>query len=148
MKEFKSMVNEVYLAKTYRKEVKAQLKGSGDSNEYFRKIWEDDLNVRERFYMLTLNRINNVINWNLVSVGGTAGTVIDIKMIAKVAIDSLAAAIILGHNHPSGNLKPSDPDQAITSKLKTGLGIMDINVLDHIILTPDSYFSFADEGIL
>ena len=72
----------------------------------------------------------------------------DIKLIAKYAIDCLASAVILAHNHPSGNLKPSNEDLAITKKVKEGLKILDISVLDHIILTSDGYLSFGDEGIL
>jgi DNA repair protein RadC len=77
-----------------------------------------------------------------------AGTVVDIKLIAKYAIDCLASGVILAHNHPSGNLKPSNEDLAITKRIKEGLKTLDIQVLDHIILTSDGYLSFGDEGIL
>jgi DNA repair protein RadC len=99
-------------------------------------------------YILLLDRSHHTIGYAKISQGGVSGTVVDTRIVAKFAIDSLASGIILAHNHPSGNLKPSNADETITNKIKTGLGYFDIQVLDHIIVTEDAYTSFADEGLL
>lgn len=95
-----------------------------------------------------MNRSNNTIGYAKISQGGVAGTVVDVKIIAKYAIDTLASSVILAHNHPSGNTQPSRADKDITQKIKDSLKLFDISVLDHIILTEDEYFSFADEGLI
>ena len=102
----------------------------------------------EEFWVMLLNRSNKIINKNKISQGGVAGTVIDVKIILKKAIEKLASSVILCHNHPSGNIEPSDADIGITRKLKEAAEIMDIKLLDHIIVADNSYFSFLDEGIL
>lgn len=102
----------------------------------------------EEFWILLLNRSNKIIGRNKVSQGGIAGTVIDVRLILKSAIDHLASSIILCHNHPSGNRQPSDADTNITKKMSEAGRVMDIPVLDHIIVTDHTYFSYADEGML
>ena len=89
-----------------------------------------------------------VTSYAKISQGGTSATVVDPKIIAKYAVDDLCSSVILVHNHPSGNKEPSQPDKDLTKKIKTGLRMFDIGVLDHIITTKDSYTSFADEEIL
>jgi len=102
----------------------------------------------EEFWILLLNRSNKIIEKRKSSQGGIAGTVTDIRMILKMAIENLASSLILCHNHPSGNLQPSEADISITRKLKESAILMDINLLDHLILTAKGYYSFADENIL
>ena len=102
----------------------------------------------EEFWIILLNRANHVIKKIQISSGGIAGTVVDVRLIFKTAIENLSNSIILIHNHPSGNLKPSKADIELTKKLKSAGEIMDIHVLDHLIITEKEYFSFADEGIL
>jgi len=102
----------------------------------------------EEFYVILLNRGNRVIGVERISIGGVAGTVVDVKIIFKKALDVLAENIILAHNHPSGNLTPSISDKQITQKIKTAAKTMDIHLLDHLIMTDYNYCSFADEGIL
>jgi DNA repair protein RadC len=97
---------------------------------------------------LLLNRANHVIGWFNVSMGGVASTVVDPKVIFSVALKCNTSGIILSHNHPSGNLNPSNADLELTKKLKNGGQILEIQILDHIILTTESYFSFADEGVI
>jgi DNA repair protein RadC len=92
--------------------------------------------------------MNTITGWVKISQGGTAGTVVEVKIIAKYAIDSLSNGVILVHNHPSGNTKPSDSDKDITNKVKNALELFEIKVLDHIIVTEANYYSFADEGII
>ncbi|MFH2096423.1 MAG: JAB domain-containing protein, partial [Bacteroidota bacterium] len=102
----------------------------------------------EEFWILLLNRSNLVINTIKISQGGISGTVTDVRIILKHAIEKKASSIILCHNHPSGNHQPSESDIQITDKLKKAGELMEVNVLDHIIITDHSYFSFADEGML
>ncbi len=102
----------------------------------------------EEFWILLLNRGNKIIEKQRISQGGIAGTVIDVKMILKPAIDKLASSIILCHNHPSGTLSASDADLQITGKIMAAAKTMDLSVLDHIIIGNDSYISLADEGLL
>lgn len=102
----------------------------------------------EEFWVLMLNRGNQVLKRVQVSLGGVSGTVVDAKIIFKKALEIPASAIILCHNHPSGNLRPSQPDIEITNKVKEGGKLIDINVLDHLIVSERGYFSFADEGML
>ena len=102
----------------------------------------------EHFYVVLLNRNNQVIKKQLISRGGTSGTVADPKIIFKHALDALANGIILVHNHPSGNLKPSEQDRRLTKKLKEAGENLDVPVLDHIIFTDVAYFSFSDEGLI
>ncbi len=102
----------------------------------------------EEFWILLLNRSNRVIDKICISKGGITGTVIDTRLILKQALDRLTSGIILCHNHPSGNLEPSDADKKITEKIKKAALYMDINLIDHIIIGENNYFSFADSGII
>jgi len=102
----------------------------------------------EQFWVIMLSRSNKVIQKRIISSGGISGTIADPKIIFKKAIDDLASGIILVHNHPSGNLKPSQADINLTKKLQGSGRLLETPVLDHIIFTDDGYFSFADEGLL
>lgn len=102
----------------------------------------------EEFWIIMLNKANVVIKKAQVSSGGVSGTIADPKIIFKKAVESLASAIILVHNHPSGNLKPSQADIMLTRKLKEAGKLLDIPVLDHLIFTDHNYYSFADEGMM
>lgn len=102
----------------------------------------------EEFWVIHLSRANRVISQDCISRGGTAATVVDIKLVLKSAIDRLSSAIILVHNHPSGNLRPSAQDDTLTAKIKKAVEILDIRVLDHIIISPTGYYSYNDEGRL
>lgn len=102
----------------------------------------------EEFWIVLLNRSNLVLSKELISSGGVSGTLADPKIIFKAALDKLASSVILVHNHPSGNLKPSHQDVQLTKKMIESGRILDIPVLDHIIFTDDGYYSFADEGLI
>ncbi len=102
----------------------------------------------EEFWVLLLNKSNRVIKKERISIGGVDGTIADIKMIFKSAIDSLASSIILCHNHPSGNLQPSGSDVSLTKKMKQAGEMLNIKVLDHVIVTETGFYSFADEGVI
>lgn len=102
----------------------------------------------EEFWLLILNRANLVIKKEMISRGGVSGTVVDTKIIFKSAIENYASSIIISHNHPSGNLKPSEADIRITKTIKDAGKLMEIPLLDHLIITEAGFYSFADEGIL
>ncbi len=102
----------------------------------------------EEFWILFMSRSNSVIKTECISRGGISGTVVDIRLILKPAIQCLASSIILAHNHPSGNLKPSHEDIHLTKKIKEAAKLMDIGLQDHLIIGDQAYLSFADEGIL
>lgn len=104
--------------------------------------------VKEEFWILLLNRANHLIKKIRVSEGGLSGTVADPKVIFKSALDNNASSIILGHNHPSNNLKPSQNDIDLTKKLVAAGKLLDISVLDHLIVGSDSFYSFADESLI
>jgi len=125
-----------------------QIRCSNDSFKFCRQFYSDDIEIYESSFLLLLNRANKTIGFAKISQGGITGTVIDPRIVAKYAFESLATGVILCHNHPSGNLDPSLADKDYTSKIKQALKLLDIELLDHLILTDKSYFSFADEGIL
>lgn len=102
----------------------------------------------EEFWIVYLNNSNKVIHKSQLSKGGITGTLVDVRLVMKTAIEVGAIGIILAHNHPSGTLKPSEADKQITKKLKMGAESLDIKVLDHLIVTEKAYFSFADENLL
>ncbi len=125
---------------------KARITSSVDAYDIIRPYLMDL--SHEQFWVLLLNRANEVIRPFQVSIGGVAGTVADPKIIFKSAIEYLASAIILVHNHPSGNLTPSQADKDLTKRVKEAGRLLDIPILDHLIFGDNGYFSFADEGIL
>lgn len=121
---------------------------SADAARVFRTYWTDRITYKEEFFILLLNQANRVLGISKISEGGLAGTVVDAKMIFQAALKANAAAIILGHNHPSGNLAPSEQDKSLTDKIVKAGKVLDIRVLDHIILTYDDYKSFSDDGLM
>jgi len=102
----------------------------------------------EEFWIIYLNNSNSIIHKNQLSKGGITGTLVDVRLVLKNALEVGATGLILAHNHPSGTLKPSEADKQITQKLKTAAQSLDIKVLDHLIVTENAYFSFADEALL
>lgn len=143
-----SSVAEVKL--TYQSKVKAQdrqkITNSEDVVKVLRELWNDTIEYREEMMLLLLNRKNEVIGYYLLSTGGAHGTYCDPKIIFQAALLSHASGIILAHNHPSGNTTPSEQDIDLTNKVKQGGKLLEIQLLDHIILTSEKYYSFADEG--
>jgi DNA repair protein RadC len=136
-----------YQPKTKYSEM-ASITCSSDAEQVFRKLWSDAIEFKEEFYILLLNKANRVKGWYKVSEGGVSGTVVDPKIIFSIALKCQACAIIMAHNHPSGNPKPSETDIALTKKIKEGGKLLEISVLDHLILTTESFYSFADEGVI
>lgn len=150
MTQYKSMAQEYKIIKAQGAEnfQKAKITCAEHVTEYARQFYHGDLGVYESFFLMLLNRSNTVVGYVKISQGGIAGTVVEPMFIAKYAIDTLSPSVIMVHNHPSGNTKPSQADLDLTKKVKNGLSWFNISVLDHVIITEDSYFSMADEGVL
>ena len=123
-----------------------KITSSHDIYEIFHPLLADL--PHEEFWIVLLNRSNKIIERQKISQGGISGTVTDVRLILRMALEKLASSLILCHNHPSGNQQPSEADISITQKVKESSKLMDISLLDHIIITDGSYYSFADEGIL
>ena len=126
--------------------VRDKIKSSHDAYEIFRSTIGD--RPYEEFWIILLNRANKVIKKCNISEGGISGTVVDPKKIFKISLDHHASSIILGHNHPSGVVTPSEADCKITKKLHDAGAMLEVTVLDHIIIGDDTYYSFADDGAL
>jgi len=145
-------VDEVKLVYHSRTPANQRLKicSSADANRVLLDTWDEGtLEHHETFKILLLNRANRLLGIVVISNGGIAGTVIDIRQIFQAAVKSNCSSIIAAHNHPSGNKQPSEADVQITRKISEAGKIMDIKLLDHIIIAPgEGYFSFADEGLL
>ena len=153
MKIYKSTVGEIKTVYDKTNPIpKVKISCSEDSVETLREIIQVNfpgmISHREFMLILLLNRANNTMGWSLISVGGITGTVVDPKIVFQFAITGNASGIILCHNHPSGNLIPSRADDQITDKMVKAGKLLDINVLDHIIITDEDYYSYADEGRL
>jgi DNA repair protein RadC len=152
MKPQQTNISEVRLV--YRTKVKAserlQVKSSKDAFDIFMENWDQDsIEHIEEFKLLLMNRANSVLGILQVSKGGISGTVTDIRLIYQAAIKANASGIIVCHNHPSGNLNPSESDTKLTQKIKEAGILMDIQLLDHlIIINGGDYYSFADNGLL
>lgn len=125
------------------------IKTSKDAYEELR-LWfpKETISLQERFVALYLNRANRVLGAYHASSGGITGTVADPRLILTVALKTAAVGIILSHNHPSGNLKPSRADELLTDRIKNVAQLIDVQLLDHIIISEASYYSFADSGLI
>ena len=148
MKKNKNTISEYSLKYTKSEIQKTKITTSESASKVIRQFYFDDINIYESFFILLLNRANNTTGFAKISQGGTAGTVVDIKIIAKYAVESLSSAVIICHNHPSGNKQPSEADINITKKIKDALLLLDIKLIDHIIITENDFYSFADNGDL
>jgi len=150
----KSLLNQVSeIQLTYNPVVKPsqrpKIEQSIDAYKLLLNNWDlGKIDFIEQFKIMLLNRANKVLGILDVSTGGVAGTIADPKVIFSAALKANASVIILSHNHPSGNLKPSQADIDLTRKLIAAGSYLDINVIEHIIVTSEGYFSFADEGLM
>ena len=144
-------VSEIEL--TYKSKVppsqRTKISCSRDAFNLLKENWNSGtLDYYEEFKILLMNRSNAVLGILAVSKGGISGTVTDVRIILQAALKSNASGLIVCHNHPSGNLNPSESDNKITQKIKEAGNIMDIQLLDHLIITEEDYYSFADNGLL
>ncbi len=122
-----------------------KITGTLDAIDIFREVWDkDDFDMIERCYILLLGKNHNVLGYKLLNIGGIGMTIIDPKIVANLCLYTCADSIILAHNHPSGNLKPSPEDYKITDKIRDMLKAIDVKLIDHIILTDNGYRSICD----
>lgn len=128
--------------------IRPKISSSSDAERILRPFFESAMHHRELFYMLCLSNSNEVLAAYRVSEGGLTGTVADVRLIYQTALLCNATALIICHNHPSGNTSPSQADISLTRKVKQAGEILDIRLLDHLILTATAYKSFGDEGLL
>jgi DNA repair protein RadC len=125
------------------------VKLSKDAEEIFRRSWDKNkIELCEEAKMLLLNRAGKVLGLVHLSCGGVCATIVDPRLVFAYAVKSNASSVILAHSHPSGNLQPSQADEMMTQKLKQAGSYLEIKILDHLIITAESYLSMADEGIL
>ncbi len=137
---------------TYKNKVnpsdRPKITRSQDGYNLLKSVWSDKIEYVEEFCVVLLNRANKVLGISRISEGGLSSCIVDPRRVFQCALKANASSIILAHNHPSGQTRPSEADIQITKKIKTAGDYLEITVVDHIIVTPYSYYSFADEGIL
>ena len=145
------------MEKSYKFEIKAkknekfdncEIKNEYDAVNYARQFYHDDINLWESFFVIMLNHSNKVIGWLKVAQGGISRTQVDIRIILKACIDTLATGVILIHNHPSGSCKPSRADKALTDQINEVLKMLDIRLEDHIILSEENWESMNQWGYI
>jgi len=143
------LIAEVQISYSSHVKAKDRMKvtGSKDAADAFRIFWPAYEHI-EFSYLLMLNRQNQILGYHQLSKGGMTGAVVDVRVIFQVALKASCTSIIVAHNHPSGNLDVSDADRKITNQIKQAGVILDIPLLDHLIMTTDSFLSMADEGLL
>jgi DNA repair protein RadC len=126
-----------------------KISNSKDSFDLFLNEFNGDIYDTEKFYVMYLNNNNSVLNIAQISSGGITGTVVDMRLVFRHAFICKATSMLLCHNHPSGTMRPSQADKDLTVKIKSACKVLDINLLDHIIISSEkSYYSFADEGLI
>lgn len=144
-----NMLTELKLSYHPKKIVGPKITSSSDAYRLLLPLYDPGtIELQEMFMILFLNRANQAIGWYKLSVGGITGTVADPRLILGVALKTASCSIVISHNHPSGNLTPSLADKQLTEKIAAACKFMDICLLDHIIVTPTSFLSFADEGLV
>lgn len=125
------------------------ISSSNDAYQVFLHYWNiDKIELVEEFKLIFLNRANRVMQLLPVSQGGVTGTVADPRLIIGAALKIAACSIILSHNHPSGSIRPSKADEELTAKIKSAANYFDMKLLDHLVISAEGYYSFADEGLL
>jgi DNA repair protein RadC len=144
---YKSDIPEITIKFRHSDIKKKKITSSSLCYEILKEMYDaDTLEYFESSIAIYLNRANNTIGWQKISQGGLSGTVVDVRIILATALKCGASAIILSHNHPSGNLFPSTSDDKLTEKINDACKIMEIKLLDHMIITSEGYYSYSDEG--
>ncbi len=145
-------IPEIVINVKYKGVIKSELhtiSKSTDAAKIFRLLFNDGtISFNEEFIMICMNNAGKLLGYYKVSHGGINCTIVDVRIIATIALQCCATQIMVAHNHPSGSLKPSEDDKRITNKLKEGLATLDIKLIDHLIITDESYFSLGDEGLI
>ena len=122
---------------------------SNDAYFLIKKLWDNEnIFLQEQFAALFFNQAKRMIGWKILSTGTMTKCIVDIKLLASLALNYLCTDVIITHNHPSGNLNPSASDKSLTQTIKDALKLIDITLMDHLIITADGYYSFSDEGMM
>jgi DNA repair protein RadC len=149
MQTFKSKLREVTAVyKTVNDIYNVKIGKSQDVSDFIRTVYPVEINIREAMVVLYLNNSNRTLGYSIASIGGITGTLVDVRLVLRDALLTQSTGLILIHNHPSGTLQPSQADIAITDKVKKAANLMEIKLLDHLIITENQYYSFADENRL
>jgi DNA repair protein RadC len=148
MKTYKTTIKGLRLVREASPYIKVKVTTVEEVSEYARQFYGSDMTIYESFWVLFLNRSNVIESAVKISQGGVSGTVVDVKLICRYAIEGLSSSVILIHNHPGGDFKPSLADKKLTDRIKKALSVFDIGVLDHIILTEAGCFSFNEDNLL
>jgi len=144
-----NIVNEIKLSYSRKGNCERSISSSADVVDVFREHFDaDEMDYRESFFALYLDQANKVLGIKKISECGISSTLVDVRIIMQAALLCNASGIIVAHNHPSGNLKPSGCDIKMTAQIKEAAKILSMSLLDHVILTSDSHFSFADDGMI
>ncbi|WP_375181260.1 JAB domain-containing protein [Chryseobacterium sp.] len=142
-------MNEIKLSYSRKGNCERSISSSRDAVEIFREHFDaDELDYRESFFALYLNQANKVLGIKKISESGISSTLVDVRIVMQTALLCNASGIIVAHNHPSGNLNPSSSDIKMTAQIKEASKMMNMTLLDHVILTSDSHYSFADDGMI
>ena len=142
-----NIIKEIKLSYSSNGIENVKIKDSKSAYKILLNNWDKDtIQLQEEFKVLLLNRANHVLGIYNLSRGGVSGTIVDIKLLLASALKANASSIIIAHNHPSGNLKPSEHDLRLTRKIKEGAKLLDVSLLDHLIVTKVGYYSFSDDG--
>jgi len=142
-------ISEIRVSYSSRNKNKTKINRSQESYDVILACWDKNiLELQEEFKILLLNRANQVLGIYSMSKGGVSGTLVDAKLLFSVALKCNASGIILVHNHPSGNLKPSESDLLLTKKIIKASKVLDLQIIDHLIISKDNYYSFADDGLM
>jgi DNA repair protein RadC len=145
----KNVISEIEISYTSGNFIKPKITCSRKAFEIFLSSWnEKTIELQEEFKVLILNRNNEVLGICPLSKGGVSGTIVDAKLVFSIALKCNATSIIVAHNHPSGNLKPSEADIRLTKKLKQAAVYLDMQFLDHLIVSKKGYASFSDKGLI
>ncbi len=144
-----NIVNEIKLSYSRKGNCEMQISSSRDAVKIFREHFDsDEMDYRESFFALYLNQANKVLGIKKISECGISSTLVDVRIVMQAGLLCNASGIIVAHNHPSGNLKPSSADIKMTAQIKEACKVMNMTLLDHAILTSDSHYSFADDGLI
>lgn len=147
MKVYKSTIPEISLKNKKGDLLKVKITSAKDCYHYFKELFDEEtLEVYEQVMVIYLNTASNTVGWYKASQGGMTGSIVDPRLILKAALDCYATAFVIAHNHPSGKLVPSDADRKITKNLSQAAKTLEITLLDHLIITNEGFYSFADKG--
>jgi len=142
------IVDEITISYKRNNDYKIKIRSSQDASSVARSVIGENIEYKEYFYVIAMNNSNQVLGVKKISSGGITGTMVDIRIIFQTLLKAHGTSFIIFHNHPSGTLVASNADKQITRKIKRASELLDIKLLDHIIVTKESYFSFADENML